>query len=235
MGRIEGSVGQHQIAEPADRGAHHVQLVVHLIPPIEPLVLQHQRDVVHAPALGQRQPQALLVVEDEEPGQPHGHLMAGLPVGVGVIPAGGRRLLDAKRCLPLFAGGDAGLRAAIGSAGHLQPVPMDRGGLRQLVGDPDSHRLPLAGTQSGAEQVAVVAPAMGRLASPLHLARLYPELEHAAGIRLQQRRNRQGWPLGGKRPAPPGQGAGNTDGGGEFEKIATLHESFLVGQSGPSA
>ncbi len=231
MARILDAIGQHQITKPADRRTQHVQLVIQLILAVQPLVLQHQRYVIQPPALRQRQSQALLIVENEEPRQPHGHLMTGLAVGMGVIPAGGGGLLDAKCRSPLLAGGNTGLGAAICGARHLQPVPVYRAGLGQPVADADPYRLPLPGSQRGAEQVAVIAPAVGRLTPPVHLTRLSDQLDHPAFIRFEHGGNGQGEPLGGEGPAPPGQGAGGAERGGEFEKIATLHESILVGRS----
>ncbi len=149
------AVGQQRAADRAQR-------IVALDPHdpaggVEETVLQDEREVVDAVLARQAGAQAGVVVHDEQAGEPVEHLRLGLPMRVRVVPQGRRRLPE----LPLGGAGparrDRRVRAAVHGRGQVHAVPVQRGGLGQVVADfhPDEFALPRP--QSRAEGGAVVA------------------------------------------------------------------------------
>ncbi len=202
MLRILRAVGEHAIAKPAHRRAHHIQAVFDLCAFAQPLILQDHRNIILPPGFRQRQFGALLIFQQHQPRQPHHHLAAGFTVGMRVEPAGGRRLIDSEIHRARRAGMDQCLRAAIDVAGNFQAVPVDGAGLRQAVFDIDRHRLATLQLHRRPEQRAVESPGFGGGAGqPAGFPRLQRQRNFSLRVRLQQRRHRQGRPIG--RPSGP--------------------------------
>ena len=87
----------------------------------EALVLQHQRQIVDAPGIGQRRRRDGAVVDDQQAGQAGHHLPSGAPVGMRMEPAGGRRVRHRETRLPGGAWGDGLVRTAVDFCGTTRP------------------------------------------------------------------------------------------------------------------
>ena len=184
--RILYAVSQHHIAEPADRGAHDIELVVDAAAVLsEPLVLEDQRHIVRAPLRRQPQLVGLIVLQQDQPSQALRHLMAGFAMQMWMEPAGRGGLIGRKADLTRRAGFDTRHRPAVAVAGDRQSVPVQRRRFRQLVIDIDRRRFAAPQHDGRPQQTAVVAPCRHILALPLAGAGHGGDLDLAARIGLQ--------------------------------------------------
>ena len=105
----------------------HVRHVAQLSVGIDRAVLEYQRDVVVAGGECRA-----LAVDDEQPGETAVDLLAGLGVGMGVIPVGPGVVLDDEVVFVAAAGRDDVGGLAVLVLGHDESVPVNDA----LVGEP---------------------------------------------------------------------------------------------------
>jgi hypothetical protein len=193
--RVVGAVDQQLVPQPADRAERRLTEIQRPVGG-EPLVLQDDGDVVDAVAVGQRQRAGLRVLHQEQPGHPTVDVVLGALVGVGVVPQGGRGLVDRPARRPSGARLDRLVGAAVRRGGQVHAVPVDRGRLRQAVSDVDGDPVAAGGAQGGAQVGAVGTPRLGWLTGQqLAGAGLEAQVEQltagAVHAGLQQRRDLQ--------------------------------------------
>jgi hypothetical protein len=112
---------------------------------------------------------------------------------MGVVPEGGGGLVDPPARRPSGAGVDRLVRAAVGRCRQVHAVPVDGGGLWQVVAHMQHDLIAAGGAEGGAKVGAVGVPGGGLAGQQLAGALLQAQVEHfaagAVGAGLQQRRD----------------------------------------------
>lgn len=103
--------------------------------------------------------------DDQGAGQAVRHLFAALAVRMGMVPVGaGAPFGQGELVTAALAGGDGVLRVAILVGRHRQAVPVDGGGLVELIDELDVDFIPFRQLDQGTGQLAVVQPDLGLFA-----------------------------------------------------------------------
>ncbi|CAH0327001.1 hypothetical protein SRABI106_04858 [Rahnella aquatilis] len=106
MLRIHRAVGQYVLPEPADGGGHDVHLIIDFTGVVQALILQNDRNIIHAPAFWDLQQVTAFIFDQHQPGEPHRHLITAGLMRMRVEPAGRCGLIKLQTDFAILAGFD---------------------------------------------------------------------------------------------------------------------------------